>query len=351
MQQIRSSGKHGEAAWLMTGSITFLAIVALGLVLLYTRGVLIPFVLALFIVSLVAPILDFQVLRLRIPRPVAAGLTFVFVIIVIIGLALLVTQSVQTILNTADTYSQSIADLTGRALDTLTSWGLDLRNQDIISEIRKGIPRFVTNTIGTAFGFISGSLFVLIFILFLLIGRNPRIIRTGVYADIDLQVRRYIGIKLTASVVTGLLVYIALSAIGLKLAALFAVLAFFLNFIPSIGSIVSTLLPIPIAAAQFEAYGLWAVVYVIFVPGAVQMTIGNIIEPRFQGRELNLHPITVLLALLFWGLLWGIPGMFLAVPMTAVIRIVLMQFESFQIVVDLLAGKLPESKSPHRKAD
>jgi len=348
---MEQSEKHSEAAWLMTGSITFLAIVALGVVLLYTRGVLIPFVLALFIVSLVAPILDFQVLRLRVPRPVAAALTFIFVIVVIIGLALVITQSVQTILNTADTYSQSIADLIGRSLDTLGTWGFDLRNQDIISEIRKGIPRFVTNTIGTAFGFLSKSFFVLIFILFLLIGRNPRVIRTGVYADIDLQVRRYIGIKLAASLITALLVYATLSAIKLKLAALFAVLAFFLNFIPSIGSIISTLLPVPIAAAQFEASALWAVLYVILVPGVIQTTIGNIIEPRFQGRELNLHPITVLIALLFWGLLWGIPGMFLAIPMTAVIRIVLMQFESFRFVVDLLAGKLPQSKHPDPKMD
>ncbi|MBN1818822.1 MAG: AI-2E family transporter [Sedimentisphaerales bacterium] len=338
------SDNHSEVTWLIVGSLTFLAVVALGFVLLYTRGVLIPFVLAVFIVSLVSPILDYQVLRLHIPRAIAAALTFLFVIVMIVILVLVITQAVQNILNTAETYSESIASLTGRALDQLASWGLDLRNQDIISEIRKGIPQFATNTIGTAFGFFSSALFVLIFILFLLIGRNPQVIRNGVYADIDLQIRRYIGIKLAASFITALLVYAALAAIQLKLATFFAVLAFFLNFIPSIGSIVSTLLPIPIAAAQYEAMSLWAVLYVVLVPGVIQMTIGNIIEPRFQGRELHLHPITVLMALLFWGLLWGIPGMFLAIPMTAVIRIVLMQFDSFHFIVDLLAGKLPEPR-------
>ena len=336
-----------ESAWLMTGSVTFLAVVALGLVLLYTRGVLIPFVLAVFIVSLISPLLDFQVIKLKIPRPLAAATTFMLVIVMMMALALLIFQSIQTIIAKADTYSDSIAGLTGSMLDKVATWGLDLRSQEITSEIRSEIPRFVTNTIGTAFGFSSGLLFVLIFILFLLIGRNPRVIRTGVYADIDLQVRRYIATKLTASIVTGVLVYIALSAIKLELAPLFAVLAFFLNFIPSIGSIISTLLPVPIAAAQFE--NPWCIAYIILVPGAVQMTIGNIIEPRFLGRELHLHPITVLMALFFWGLLWGVPGMFLAVPMTAVVRIVIMQFETFRPVADILAGKLPESKHHHEK--
>ena len=112
-----------------------------------------------------------------------------------------------------------------------------------------------------------------------------------------------------------------------------------MNFIPSIGSIISTLLPIPVAVASFETFG--PVVLVILIPGMIQMIIGNGIEPKLMGEGRNLHPVTVLLTLSCWGMLWGVVGMLLAVPMTAVIRIVLMQFETLRPVGDLLAGKLP----------
>jgi AI-2 transport protein TqsA len=75
------------------------------------------------------------------------------------------------------------------------------------------------------------------------------------------------------------------------------------------------------------------------------MTIGNVIEPKLMGKGLNLHPVTILLALSFWGLLWGIAGMFLAAPMTAVIRIVMMQFDTLRPVGKLLAGELPRWKT------
>ena len=119
--------------------------------------------------------------------------------------------------------------------------------------------------------------------------------------------RRYVGtsgIKVLASAVTGLLVWAILTFVGLKLAGAFGILAFLLNFIPSIGSIIATLLPIPIAVVQFQS-SPWLIVPVVAVPGLLQGLIGNIIEPKLQGEGLNLHPVTVILALSFWGLYLG----------------------------------------------
>ncbi len=78
------------------------------------------------------------------------------------------------------------------------------------------------------------------------------------------------------------------------------------------------------------------------VPCLIQMVFGNFLEPKILGEGLNLHPVTILLALSFWGLLWGVAGMFLAAPITAVIRIILMQFDTLKPVGNALAGKLPE---------
>jgi AI-2 transport protein TqsA len=209
--------------------------------------------------------------------------------------------------------------------------------------IQKQIPKIATNSFGTVLSFFSSTIFVCIFILFLLIGYKPQNQPKGIYADIIHKIRRYITTKTVVSIITGLLVWLTLSAFGLQLAPVFGVMAFLLNFIPSIGSIIATLLPLPIAFAQFQ--NPWLITFVILIPGAIQITIGNIIEPKLMGKELSLHPAAILLALSFWGLFWGIIGMFLAVPITAIIRIILMQFESLKPIGNLLAGKLPQIKS------
>ena len=204
------------------------------------------------------------------------------------------------------------------------------------------------NAVGTVLDVLSNTVFVTIFVIFLLAGRNPHAVRSGVYADIDLKIRKYIITKLGVSAVTGILVWVTLRLIGLELAVVFGILAFMLNFIPSIGSVISTFLPLPVAMAQFQGE-LMPILLVVLIPGAVQIVMGNGIEPKLMGDGLNLHPVSILLALSFWGLLWGVVGMFLAAPITAVVRIILMQFEAFKPLGQLLAGKLPVIKSNHNE--
>jgi AI-2 transport protein TqsA len=338
--------RSDESRWLITGSLIVLAAVALAFVLHYTRSMMIPFVLAIFVVSLVSPVLDFQVLRLRFPRPVAVAVTFVLVLVIIAILCLLIAQAVQTIVSTAGRYSSDFAAMTKDVLARMDRWELGVDRGKIADDLSNRIPSLVTNTLGTVFGIVSSLFFVLIFAIFLLSGRNPHIVHSGVYADMDVQIRRYIATKVVISIATGLLVWGALAAIELELAGVFGMLAFVLNFIPNIGSVISTLLPIPIAVAQFQSP--WPIIYVLAVPGTIQMVVGNVVEPKLMGKGLNLHPVTVLLALFFWGLLWGVVGMFLAAPMTAVLRIVLMQFDTLKPLGKLLAGELP---SPPTRSD
>jgi len=327
---------------LVVVSLVLIAIVAIGVVLLYARSVLIPFVLALFVSLLVSPILDFQVLRLKVPRALAVLITIALILVILAGLFMFVSSATQSIVSTAGRYSESFVNLVQIVLQKIKTWGVVPDQSEILTMLQKRIPGFITGSFGTALGLISSTFLVSIFVCFLLVGRNSNEIRQGIYSEIDRQVRRYIAIKLVLSSITGILVWATLALFKLELANVFGMLAFLLNFIPSIGSIIATMLPIPIAVAQFQ--NPWMVVLVVGVPGMIQMVIGNGIEPKLLGEGLHLHPVTVLMALSFWGLLWGIPGMFLAVPMTAVIRIVLMQFDTLRPVGNLLAGKLPKIK-------
>ncbi len=332
-----------EHDWLITSSIIIIAVVAIGITLIFARSILIPFVLAVFIYLLVSPLLDLQILRLKIPRPVAVTTTLLIVLIILTLIYLLASQAIQTIISTAGQYADDFTGLMEKMLLKIKDWGISLDQQQIITNLQNVIPKFATNTFGKIISFFSSVTLVSIFVIFLLIGRDPKTIKRGIYSDIEEKIRRYILTKTTISLITGISVWIILVLLDLKLAAVFGMLAFLLNFIPSIGSIIATLLPIPVAVAQFQ--GFWPILMVILIPGMTQMTIGNIIEPKIMGKELQLHPVTILLALSFWGLLWGVIGMFLAVPMTAIIRIILMRFETLKPLGKLLAGQLPEIES------
>ncbi len=336
------SDMSSEQTWLATGSLMVIAVVALGVTLRYARPVLVPFVLAFLLYTLVSPILDLQVIRLKVPRPIAVGITLLIVLVILGVILVFVNQAVQAIVSTAGRYSDSMVNLVRQVFSDIKEWGIELDQGRIISDLQKRIPKLVGDTFGAIMGFSSAVLFVVIFLIFLLIGRNPRVVSSGIYADVDEKIRKYIGTKAVISMATGLLVWVTLSLFGLELAGVFGIFAFLLNFIPSIGSIIATLLPIPIAVAQFE--NAWLIFAVVAVPGAIQMSIGNVIEPKLLGEGLQLHPVVILLALSFWGLLWGVVGMFLAVPMTAIIRIILMQFDTLRPVGRLLAGELPGLK-------
>lgn len=338
------SNQSAERNWLTIASLLAVATLALGVVLVYARPVLIPFVLAAFISVLVYPLLDFQVLKMHIPRPFASAVALCVGLLLLAALFFFLTKAVQSVVSTAGRYSEDFVTLSETFFAKLKSWGFEVNQTNIIESIQTQIPRFAKSTFGTVINFVSSAFLVLIFVIFMVIGRNPNVTSLDVYVTIENEVRRYLAIKTIISIVTGLFVWGTLSAINLELAGVFGMLAFLLNFIPSIGSIIATLLPLPVAVAQFE--NPWMIVLAIALPGVVQMTIGNIIEPKLMGSRMNLHPITVLMALSFWGLLWGIVGMFLAVPITAILRIVLMQFDTLKPVGMLLAGKLPNIEKP-----
>lgn len=330
-----------EQNWLIIMSLGILALLATGFILVYAKSVLIPFVLAIFIYLLISPILDYQILKLKMPRKIAIVSTLLIVTVILALLFFLISQAVQMIFSTASSYSESFIELIHKIPAEKKIMGM-VFNFDIesITEIIKGnLTKIATDTLGTIRSLASNVIFVSIFLMFLIAGRNPNMIRTGVYGDIDSKVRRYIAIKTVLSLITAVSVWIIFTLFNLQLAVVFAMFAFMLNFIPSIGSIIATCLPIPIAVAQFDSP--WKIAMVIIIPGAIQMTVGNIIEPKIMGQGLKLHPVVILLALSFWGLLWGITGMLLAVPITAAIRIVLMQFETLKPIARLLAGQLP----------
>ena len=101
----------------------------------------------------------------------------------------------------------------------------------------------------------------------------------------------------------------------------------------------TTMLPIPVVLLAPD-FSMTTLVLSVALPGAVQFAIGNVIEPKVMGNSLDLHPVVILLALIFWGMLWGTVGMLLATPITAVLKIVLERTALTAVMAEVLAGRL-----------
>jgi AI-2 transport protein TqsA len=378
------STRNREQLMLITASLVVLAAIAIAFILWFTQSVMVPFVLAVFVVAVVAPLADFLELRAGFHRWMSMTVVLILVLAITAGWLLLLTYTAQEVAVSASIYAKQIyalaADKLGadRDIDEIMAkigepttifaptkpgevrppgdqkpsaspplsvdW-IKAEAQPLLKGLMAWLLLATSRSIGSILGVITTFFLMIFFALFLLAARGPRNLQNATYADIESKIRSYVGTLTAISAATAMLVGLILWAFGLQLAVVFAVLVFVLNFIPSIGSIIATLLPIPIAYAQFVATAdvphWWALVGVIAIPATIHMIIGYAIEPRIMGEGLELDPVTILFALAFWGLLWGPIGAILAVPITAVIRIILTRFESFKLITDAMAGTLP----------
>jgi len=141
----------------------------------------------------------------------------------------------------------------------------------------------------------------------------------------------------------GAVSYLVLWVMGIDFALFWAILIGLLNYIPYVGSYLGVLFPIALSLAQMGSLGLTLLLAVLLT--LCQMVIGNVVEPRMIGRQLNLSPFIVLVALSVWTAIWGIPGAILAIPMTSIIAIILAGFKETRFIALLLAERIDESET------
>jgi AI-2 transport protein TqsA len=158
------------------------------------------------------------------------------------------------------------------------------------------------------------------------------------------SISTYIAIKSIISLVTGILSFIICKAFGLNYALFWGFLAFLFNFIPSLGSILSTLLPMAMAFVQFDSVAQFVGLAVILLTN--QLIIGNVIDPMVMGDRMRLNSITVIFGLVFWGYIWGIPGMLLSVPLDVITKLILEQSETLSIAARIMG--MPEKEKKKR---
>ena len=345
-------------------TICLLILTALGIAgALYAfSSILIPFVLAIFLTLCLIPAIDVQMKWLHIPRG-AAILTTVLIGCATLALAaLVVTIAANQILNSKEDYVKQFNQLLVKTRGILPpEWythesakttestypndpnALSPKPEEpsgpLIRVPSNTIRKVLTDTASSIMGLISNGLLVLIFMIFMVAGKTTYKTPVGsLWWEVETRIKRYVFTMILTSGVTGLFVGLVLTILKVKFGWMFGFLAFLLNFIPSIGSIIATLLPLPVALID-PHLGLISKILVLAIPGSIQLVIGNIVQPKLMGESLDLHPVVVLLSLIFFGTIWGIIGMFLAVPITAVIKIYLQRFGYTRALADLISGK------------
>lgn len=163
-----------------------------------------------------------------------------------------------------------------------------------------------------------------------------------ILSSIDKNMKKYLFMKTAISLATGICGYIWLRAIGLEFAGVWAFLLFLLNYIPTIGSIVACTLPILFALVSGNGVDM-AILTALGLIG-VQILWGNVLDPKLTGKALNISTLAILLNLVFWGLIWGIAGMFFSVPILVAFYVAAAQFDSTRWIAVLLSadGTIPD---------
>jgi len=332
-------------------STAFLGLIVIfigGVLLKLAKPVLFPFFLAIFLSFILYPVLDFLT-RLKVPKAISIIFILIITFFVLYLLGVLFYSSGKAFASEFPKYGQKISSI----LETLQEkfklapfkWDpLEWVGQLDINKIGS----FLLASLGPFFSFISNLFLIFVFLIFILAGRGQtkakirnsfdkarasKIIE--VIQNIDSQIQRYLAIKTVVSLITGGLVTLVLVIFGVDFAIVFGVLTFLLNYIPNIGSIIATAFPVIIAVFQFES--IWPAVWILVILGVIQITIGSFVEPRLMGQGLGLSPLVVLFFLFFWFWLWGIPGMILAVPIAAIIKIVCSNVPSLKFVGELMS--------------
>ena len=150
------------------------------------------------------------------------------------------------------------------------------------------------------------------------------------------DIEKYLWIKTLTSALTGLVSYFVLRLVGVDFAVFWAFTIFMLNYIPTVGSIIGTLFPALLVLIQFDTFGPFFIV--LFGVGAIQVLVGNVLEPKLMGNSLNISPLMVMLSLTLWGSIWGIAGALLSVPITVMLLIIFAHFEPTRYIAILLSG-------------
>ena len=333
-----------------TAALVILAITAVLFAMREAQTIVIPTLIAIFVAVVAeSPVSWLQ--RKGLPRVVAIIAVMTGILLLMLAFGALTGSSLQDLSERAPVYEANLRQLTddlmGAGSGSLFSFDTSQMFDEISPDETWDMAVTLLNGVRKVFSRTFLILFLVAFILFEIPSLGAKLEVLGgastTWRSIAESVRRYLAIKSLTSLATGILIGIFLSLVGIDFAVLWGLLAFLLNYIPNIGSLIASVPAILLALLQQGAAGavLVAAGYLL-----INLTIGNAIEPRIMGQGLGLSTLVVFLSLVLWGWLLGPVGMLISVPLTASVKIALQEYESTRSIAVFLGSDPSAATQP-----
>jgi AI-2 transport protein TqsA len=360
-QQEPDRPRWASPALLRTAALWVIVLAGSWWLLSELAAVLRPLLVAVFLGYILMPY--YSRLRQRLPAPVAITLIAGATTAVLVGLAFAVYASLLDLSRELTNLQQQV----GALVRDVTSWAASLpvigpilrpaqqTDEQVANRVAGLATQGVFQTLNVAGGAMLEAAAAGLYLLFLLLESTyfPDRVRAAyeperaehilhVFGRINGAIISYLKAKVKSSLVLAIPVGLVLAVLGVKFWLLWAVVTFLCNFIPYIGSVVGYSLP---AAFAFVQFGMrWEPITTAAILLAIHVGFATVFEPMILGRAIGLSPLVILAALSVWGLLWGLPGMVLAVPLTVVLKIVFENLDATRSLALLLSGKEPGPK-------
>jgi AI-2 transport protein TqsA len=320
----------------------------LGVFLKLAKPVLIPFSMALLLAFAISPILDFLVRR-KIPKPMALVIVLLLAFVVLYLMGTVFYTSGKSFAAEVPSYHDLVQSFLVGIEESVQNERLRLGLMEWVRALNVGrVGSVVLSALGPFLSFMSQLMLVFVFMTFILAGRGrmeKKIAQafppdqastlTRTVGRINCEIQKYLAVKTLINLGIGALTAAVLALFGIPFAVLFGVLALLLNYVPTLGAVIAVALPVLTAAFLGGAFGpaVWVIAGLL---AGIHVLLNGVLEPRLMGRELNLPPLLVLFSLFFWAWLWGVPGMILAVPILAILKIVFANVPSLNFLEAML---------------
>jgi len=369
---------HQEKSHFSASSAFFVNVIGIVVVFIVLKSlaeIFIPFVIAYFLFFVFSP-LNSYLERIKVPASLAVILDLLIIIIVLGSFSSVIVNSFSRLGEALPGYQaklDQIVSSTAGALGVKDKQFINFKITNLLQTIDYG--PLAGNVFSSTFSFLGSFLFVLFFFIFIMSGHKniysairrrylkshmPEELETpepeaegvlkevstvklpiaeryrarkereitlqSTFQEITDQIQKYVIAKFIISLIAGVATGVILLLFGVDFVVVWAVITFLFNFIPNIGSLIATVLPVLMTLVQYGSIGYALIVAVILI--VLHNVLGNVLEPRIFGRRLGLNPLVILLSLLLWGYIWGIVGAILSVPLTAIIKIIISRLDS-----------------------
>ncbi|WP_322893767.1 MULTISPECIES: AI-2E family transporter [unclassified Yoonia] len=329
------SEKRSDATRLQTGALIIIAFAVVLFLLVQARFILISLATAIILFSLTSDVINFiarqRIGPLRIPNAAASIAALLLIATALLMLTSVLLAQINTVLVTTLSYTERAPSV----IASMFSWLGEDSEAAILNAVRSiDASSYLRSAASQASGITQATVLVILFVGFLFaeriwfdiklenfIGDKKQALRVRkIIQSIIHRVNYYLLVKTVISLITGGMVYVLARAFQLELATSLGIITFVLNYIPNIGSILATGLIALVTQVQFGDANTTLLVFLI--AASIQFLNGNVIDPMLMGRALRLSSFGIILSLAFWGAVWGIPGMFLSVPIMVMLLVV-----------------------------